>query len=216
MVEYSGTYRFLSVCLWGINSQKDLVGGTSMNSSKSAEKKDSWEWIRALVIAFILAGAVRYFIFAPIVVDGESMMPTLQDRDRMIVNKISYNIGDAERFDIVVFEAPEGKDYIKRVIGLPGDTVEYKEDTLYVNGEPIEEPYLESFKNDLLDGNLTYDFDLSGVTGQTTVPEGQLFVMGDNRQHSKDSRSIGFVPIEKVVGEANVVFWPLNDIQVME
>ncbi|MBN8207457.1 signal peptidase I [Bacillus sp. NTK071] len=187
-----------------------------MNSSKSAEKKDSWEWIRALVIAFILAGAVRYFIFAPIVVDGESMMPTLQDRDRMIVNKISYNIGDAERFDIVVFEAPEGKDYIKRVIGLPGDTVEYKEDTLYVNGEPIEEPYLEPYKNDLLDGNLTYDFDLSGVTGQKTVPEGQLFVMGDNRQHSKDSRSIGFVPIEKVVGEANVIFWPLNDIQVMQ
>ncbi len=192
------------------------LGGTSMNSRRSAEKKDSWEWIRALIIAFILAGAVRYFIFAPIVVDGESMMPTLQDRDRMIVNKISYNIGDADRFDIIVFEAPEGKDYIKRVIGLPGDKVEYKDDMLYVNGEAIKEPYLEPYKNDLLEGNLTYDFDLTGVTGQTTVPEGHLFVMGDNRQHSKDSRAIGFVPIEKVVGKADVIFWPLNDIQLME
>ncbi|MCA0990209.1 signal peptidase I [Pseudalkalibacillus hwajinpoensis] len=187
-----------------------------MNSTRSAEKKDSWEWIRALIIAFILAGAVRYFIFAPIVVDGESMMPTLQDRDRMIVNKISYNIGDAERFDIIVFEAPEGKDYIKRVIGLPGDKVEYKGDMLYVNGKAMNEPYLESYKEDLLEGNLTYDFDLTGVTGEATVPEGHLFVMGDNRQHSKDSRSIGFVPVEKVIGEANVIFWPLNDIQVME
>ncbi|QHA91772.1 signal peptidase I [Bacillus sp. N1-1] len=187
-----------------------------MKSTRSAEKKDSWEWIRALIIAFILAGAVRYFIFAPIVVDGESMMPTLQDRDRMIVNKISYNIGDAERFDIIVFEAPEGKDYIKRVIGLPGDKVEYKGDMLYVNGKAMKEPYLESYKEDLLEGNLTYDFDLTGVTGEATVPEGHLFVMGDNRQHSKDSRSIGFVPVEKVIGEANVIFWPLNDIQVME
>ncbi|WP_347550369.1 signal peptidase I [Pseudalkalibacillus hwajinpoensis] len=186
-----------------------------MNSKRTADKKDSWEWIRALVIAFILAGAVRYFIFAPIVVDGESMMPTLHDRDRMIVNKISYNIGDAERFDIIVFEAVEGRDYIKRVIGLPGDKIEYKDDTLYVNDEPIEEPYLDPFKNGL-DGDLTYDFDLTGVTGQMTVPEDHLFVLGDNRQHSKDSRSIGFVPMEKVVGEANIIFWPLTDLQVME
>ncbi|WP_377889236.1 signal peptidase I [Alkalihalobacillus sp. R86527] len=187
-----------------------------MSRQKTGEKKDSWDWIKALVIAFILAGAVRYFIFAPIVVDGESMMPTLHDRDRMIVNKISYNIGEPERFDIIVFEAVEGRDYIKRVIGLPGDKIEYKNDDLYVNGKLVKEPYLDTAKNDLLSGNLTYDFDLNGLTGETTVPEGHLFVMGDNRQHSKDSRSIGFVSKDKVIGEANIIFWPLTDIQVME
>ncbi len=74
------------------------------------------------------------------------MMPTLENGDRMIVNKIGYMIGEPNRFDIVVFHAPEGKDYIKRVIGLPGDHIEYKNDQLYINGEPIEEPYLDEYK----------------------------------------------------------------------
>ena len=105
-------------------------------------KNESWEWIKALLIAFALAALIRVFLFTPIVVDGISMMPTLEDGDRMIVNKIGYTIGKPDRFDIVVFHAPEQKDYIKRIIGLPGDTVEYREDILYINGEPLEEPYL--------------------------------------------------------------------------
>ena len=110
------------------------------------KKNELWEWIKALVIAVLLAAVIRYFLFAPIVVDGVSMMPTLHDQDRMIVNKFSYQIGEPNRFDIIVFHAPENKDYIKRVIGLPGDTVEYKDDTLYVNGKAYEEPYLDEYK----------------------------------------------------------------------
>ena len=83
-------------------------------------KNESWEWIKALLIAFALAALIRVFLFTPIVVDGISMMPTLEDGDRMIVNKIGYTIGKPDRFDIVVFHAPEQKDYIKRIIGLPG------------------------------------------------------------------------------------------------
>ncbi|HEY9576982.1 MAG TPA: signal peptidase I, partial [Pseudobacillus sp.] len=95
------------------------------------EKNEFWEWTKAFLIAIGLAAIIRYFIIAPIVVDGESMMPTLNDGDWMIVNKL----GEPERFDIVVFHAPEHKDYIKRVIGLPGDKVEYKDDKLYINGK---------------------------------------------------------------------------------
>ena len=109
------------------------------------EKNELWEWIKALLIAFVIAVVIRYVLFTPIVVDGESMMPTLNDGDRMIVNKIGYKIGGPDRFDIVVFHAPEGKDYIKRVIGLPGDTIEYKDDQLYINGKAYDEPYLDKY-----------------------------------------------------------------------
>lgn len=182
----------------------------------SKGKNEAWEWIKALAIAVILAVVIRYFLFAPIVVDGLSMMPTLHDHNRMVVNKISYTIGEPDYFDIVVFEATEDKDYIKRIIGLPGDHVAYKDDILYVNGEPIEEFYLEDYKKEFQDGLLTYDFTLEEVTGLGKVPEGELFVLGDNRRFSKDSRIIGTVPMEKVIGEANVVYWPISDFRFIK
>ncbi|MBB3867912.1 signal peptidase I [Parageobacillus toebii NBRC 107807] len=182
------------------------------------EKKRSElrEWLKAIVIAVLLAGGIRYFIFAPIIVDGQSMMPTLHNHDRMIVNKLSYKIGTPHRFDIVVFHAEEGKDYIKRVIGLPGDHIEYKNDTLYVNGKPYEEPYLEEYKKQVVDGPWTEPFTLEELTGRKTVPKGYLFVMGDNRRFSKDSRHIGFIPMDKVVGKANIVYWPLSDARIVK
>ncbi|WP_017753706.1 signal peptidase I [Calidifontibacillus oryziterrae] len=181
----------------------------------SQSKHEIWEWIKALVIAVLLAGGIRYFLFAPIVVDGLSMMPTLHDHYRMIVNKISYNIGKPERFDIVVFEATEDKDYIKRVIGLPGEHVAYKDDVLYINGEPFEEPYLDEYKQEA-SGVLTYDFTLEEVTGLDRIPEGHIFVLGDNRRFSKDSRIIGTVSMDKVLGKTNIVYWPLSDFQIIK
>jgi len=180
------------------------------------KRNETWEWVKAIVIAVVLAGGIRYFVFAPIIVDGESMMPTLHNYDRMIVNKLSYTFGEPKRFDIVVFHAEEDKDYIKRVIGLPGDHIEYKNDTLFINGKEYKEPYLEDYKKQVIDGPLTEPFTLQELTGQTTVPEGHLFVMGDNRRYSKDSRHIGFIPIEKVVGKTNIVYWPLSSIRVVE
>lgn len=180
------------------------------------KKNELWEWIKALLIAVILAAIIRTFLFAPIVVDGLSMMPTLHNQDRMIVNKFSYRIGDPNRFDIIVFHAPEGKDYIKRIIGLPGDEIEYKDDTLYVNGKAYEESYLEEYKKAVIDGPLTEPFTLEEKIGRKKVPEGQLFVMGDNRRYSKDSRHIGTVPMEKVLGKTNILYWPVEDMQIID
>ncbi|MDZ5474361.1 signal peptidase I [Bacillus sp. 31A1R] len=180
------------------------------------KKNEFWEWTKALIIAVLLAAVIRYFLFAPIVVDGESMMPTLQHKDRMIVNKFSYTIGKPDRFDIIVFHAPENKDYIKRVIGLPGDRIEYKNDTLYVNGKAYKEPYLDKYKEQVIDGPLTESFTLMEITGQETVPEGHLFVMGDNRRYSKDSRRIGTVPMKKVLGTTSVVYWPLEEARFVK
>ncbi|WP_141431196.1 signal peptidase I [Bacillus sp. 03113] len=178
------------------------------------KKNELWEWIKALVIAVVLAAVIRYFLFAPIVVDGLSMMPTLHDQDRMIVNKINYKVREPKRFDIIVFHAPEKKDYIKRVIGLPGDRIEYKNDTLYVNGKAYKEPYLDDYKKQVIDGPLTASFKLEETpVGQERVPDGELFVMGDNRRFSKDSRHIGTVPMDKVLGNTSVIYWPLNDIR---
>jgi signal peptidase I len=188
------------------------IGGNRM----AKKKNELWEWIKALLIAVILAAVIRYFLFAPIVVDGLSMMPTLHDQDRMIVNKLSYEIGTPHRFDIIVFHAPEGKDYIKRVIGLPGDRIEYKNDTLYVNGKAYKEPYLDEYKKQLVDGPLTDPFTLKEKIGRDTVPKGELFVMGDNRRFSKDSRHIGTVPLSKVVGKTSIVYWPLKDAHIVK
>lgn len=181
------------------------------------EKNELWEWTKALLIAFAIAAFIRYFLFTPIVVDGDSMMPTLENGDRMIVNKFSYKIGEPERFDIVVFHAPEQKDYIKRVIGLPGDFVEYKDDQLYINGEAIDEPYLDAYKAQISEGNLTGDFSLNDIDPSLDViPEGYVFVMGDNRRFSKDSRHIGIVDQKEIIGNTSIIFWPLNEIEIVK
>ncbi|MDF2903220.1 MAG: signal peptidase [Bacillus sp. (in: firmicutes)] len=180
------------------------------------KKNELWEWTKALVIAVILAAVIRTFLFAPIVVDGLSMMPTLHNSDRMIVNKFSYKISDPKRFDIIVFHAPEGKDYIKRVIGLPGDEIEYKNDTLYINGKAYKEPYLDEYKKSVIDGPLTEPFTLEEKIGKKKVPADNLFVMGDNRRYSKDSRHIGTVPYKKVLGKTSILYWPIKDMQIVD
>ncbi|MGG3692969.1 signal peptidase I [Heyndrickxia ginsengihumi] len=181
-------------------------------AEKTKRKNELWEWTKALLIAVALAGVIRYFIFAPILVNGSSMMPTLKNGDRMIVNKLVK----PKRFDIVIFHAPEGKDYIKRVIGLPGDKIEYKNDVLYINGKAYKEPYLDKYKSQLTEGTLTQDFTLKEITSKERVPKGQIFVLGDNRRFSKDSRYIGTIPLSKVVGETKFVFWPLKDAHIVK
>lgn len=176
------------------------------------EKNEIWEWVKAFLIAILLAFVVRAFLFTPIEVKGASMEPTLHSQERMIVSKI----GEPKRFDIVVFHATEEKDYIKRVIGLPGDRVEYKDDVLYINGKPFEEPYLEEIKKNMIDEPLTGSFTLKETpVGSDVVPEGHIFVMGDNRRDSKDSRHIGAVPIENIIGTTKVVFFPFKEMKII-
>lgn len=161
-----------------------------------------------LILATILIG-LRHFVFTPVVVKGDSMDPTLADGERVIALKNT----EIKRFDIVTFPAPddEGKNYIKRVIGLPGDTIEYKDDQLYINGKKTDEPYLDEYKGELTDSQpLTYDFNLKDLYGSEKIPEGELFVLGDNRRISKDSRIIGMIKEKNIMADVKFVFWPLN------
>lgn len=172
-------------------------------------KSNEWfDWIKIIGIALIVAFVIRTFFVSPIVVDGPSMEPTLQDRDQMIVNKFIYRIGDPNRFDIVVFHATDEKDFIKRVIGLPGEHVAVKDNELYINGERVEEDYLEGPVN-----IYTNDFRLEDLPGHyERIPEGHVFVLGDNRSNSTDSRSLGVISIDEIVGKASLIYWPLNRI----
>lgn len=180
---------------------------------KVAEKKNEWfDWIKALGIAAILAIVIRLFLFSPVIVDGPSMLPTLKDGDFLIVNKINYTIGDPERFDVVVFHATESKDYIKRVIGLPGEHVSYKEDTLYINGEPLQESFIKK-EADQTEDTYTYDFSLEDLPGELNkIPKDHVLVLGDNRKNSTDSRRLGVIHEDQLVGEAQFTLWPLDRI----
>lgn len=173
------------------------------------------DWIKPIVIATVLIVLVRSFLVTPIVVDGASMKPTLENGDRLIVKKIS----DFERFDIVVFNTSIGTKYVKRIIGMPGDHIAYKNDELFINGILFEEPYLNSSKSQL-EGALpfTLDFSLEETLNISKIPDGFYFVIGDNRRNSNDSRNaeIGLVAEKEIIGTTDVRFYPFNDIELLK
>ncbi|MBA4535710.1 signal peptidase I [Bacillus aquiflavi] len=173
--------------------------------------KESTEYLKAILIGIIIFVLIRTFLFTNYIVNGESMMPTLEEGNKLIVNKISTQIGKLNRFDVIVFHATEEEDYVKRIIGLPGDSVEYRNDQLYINGKKYDEPYLDHYKRENQEGYLTENFFLKEITGKNTVPGDMLFVLGDNRKGSWDSRDFGFIKIDQVVGKVNLRYWPLTD-----
>lgn len=181
---------------------------------KKAWKKEGLEWIKIIFIGIVLAVFFRAFFFSTYVVEGKSMMPTLQDGNMLVVNKVSYQVSDLKRLDVIVFHANSEEDYVKRIIGLPGEHIAYRNDTLYVNDKVIEEPYLEGYKKEMNGHLLTGDFTLEDVTGEEVVPEGFIFVLGDNRLGSWDSRHFGFVKIEQIVGKVDLRYWPIRDMEV--
>lgn len=167
--------------------------------------------IRTVILAVLVAIIFRAYFFASYVVDGESMEPTLYDGNMLMVNKVLYDWTDVHRQDVIVFHYNDEDDYVKRVIGLPGDHVAVEKDALYINGERVEERYLEELRPK--DGKaFTSDFTLEEVTGVSKVPKGKLFVMGDNRRDSRDSRSFGFIDIHSIVGKVEVRYWPMPQL----
>ncbi|PRO65248.1 signal peptidase I [Alkalicoccus urumqiensis] len=170
-----------------------------------------YDWAKTIMLAAVAALMIRLFFITPVIVEGQSMMPTLEDDSRMIINKVGYMLDEPDRFDVVVFNAEEGKDYIKRIIGLPGEQIAYENNRLYINGMEMEEPFLQTAVDEIE----TADFELPLLSADQVVPEDHVFVMGDNRSNSRDSRQIGFVPVSEIVGEANVVFWPPEHIQMI-
>ncbi|MFJ5622557.1 signal peptidase I [Peribacillus loiseleuriae] len=167
--------------------------------------------LKACAIAIVMVFICSTFLFTPTLVSGESMMPNYQDGNCVIISKMS----EVGRFDTVVFRAPSGdENFVKRVIGLPGDTVEMKDDLLYINGEPHPESYLLKAKERLKATTLlTGDFTLKDITGSSTVPEGYVFVLGDNRLISNDSRYFGYIPMKSIIGEVKFKVWPLKNHQ---
>ncbi|MGJ9385643.1 signal peptidase I [Salipaludibacillus sp. CF4.18] len=180
---------------------------------KQTWKRMIWSFSKLIAVVLILTFFVRGFLFTNYIVYGKSMMPTIHDGERIIVNKVGYEMKEPSRFDLIIFHATEESDYIKRVIGLPGDEIYYEDDMLYINGVAHDEEFLEVHREAHENGLFTEDFDLEGQTGKTTVPDGHVFVLGDNRQNSVDSRHIGFVSTEMIVGEANMTFWPPENMR---
>ena len=181
---------------------------TSGREPRSARKKGGGvvEYLVILLVSFALVfGFVRPFVMEAFWIPSGSMIPTLQINDRVLVNKFIYRFTEPERGDIVVFESVESsdEDLIKRVVGLPGDEIAVRGGKLFVNGEPQKEPYTNQKLPD------TTSF------AQTTVPEGHVFVMGDNRGNSQDSRVFGPLPRENIEGEAFLRFWPPGRIGLL-
>ena len=166
-------------------------------TSTVAEIKD---WIVSIVVAVALAMFIRTFIVELYVVDGPSMRPTLESEERLVVNKFVYRFRVPEKGEVLVFQYPRdpSRDFIKRVIATPGDTIEIHEGRVLVNDQLLTEDYiLEKTRSEF---------------PKMTVPEGRIFVMGDNRNNSEDSRfaDVGFVPYDLIKGKAVLVFWPIS------
>lgn len=192
---------------FGVEQKKDI-----QPEKRGGFFREALSLLLSVAIAFVLFVVIRTYLFYPFQVVGDSMVPTLETGDRLILNKLA----EVDRFDIVVFPAPDGTDeeYVKRVIGLPGDEITYFQDELYINGEKVTEHYLESLKEGS-NQTLTGDFTLFSLTGEMAVPEDMYFVLGDNRVVSKDSRVFGFIPAAQIEGTADLRLWPLNKIGII-
>ncbi len=169
-------------------------------------------WIKPIAIGIVIAFVLRLFFFSSYIVEGSSMTPTLQDGNLLVINKIGLQFSEIKRFDIIVFHANEQQDYVKRVIGIPGDHISYQNGKLYVNDQLVEEPFLSAYQSTFEGNQLIEDFTLQDKTGVETVPDGQFFVIGDNRLGSYDSRRFGFISIDQVVGKVNLRYYPFNSI----
>ena len=185
------------------NDEKELQN-TKKDKPKKSMKQEIFEWVMVFVVAAALAFVVRTFIFEPVRVDGSSMLNTLTDGDFMIATKYDYLAGDPERFDVVICDYPntsDGKYRVKRVIGLPGDTVELVAGELYINGEHLEQQF------DMTDNQAYF--------GPYVVPEDHYFVMGDNRDNSHDSRAsdVGALTRDQIRGHVQYVVFPFSNFR---
>ncbi len=174
---------------------------------RSGPVRNLVEWALIIGGAFLVAFVVKTFLIQAFFIPSGSMLPTLETDDRVLVNKLSYDLHDVHRGDLVVFERPEGavgdiEDLIKRVVALEGETIEGIDGRVYVDGRRVEEPYLA-------EGTLTEDLP------RTQVPAGHVFVLGDNRTNSTDSRRFDAIDEDTIVGRAFVRVWPLTNLSLL-
>lgn len=204
------------------SKDKEVSGFRSKVTSRKAL---IWEWVESIVIALILALFIRQFIIQAFKIPTGSMRMTLIEGDRILVNKFIYGakvpladlklpaLRQPKRGDVIVFIYPEDpkKDFIKRLIALPGETVEIRAGNIYINGVLNQEPLLY---NRYYYNRPESDFGKEGMV--VKVPQDSYYVLGDNTSSSRDSRYWGFVPVKNVLGKAVLIYWPLNRIRVIE
>lgn len=166
--------------------------------------------IETVVLALAIFVIVYLFLVQPHQVRGSSMYPNFHDGEYLLTDKLSYRLGEPDRGDVIVFKAPQNQeyDYIKRIIGLPGDKITIKDGQVYLNDQLNDEPYLPD------------DFSTSGGNywregTEIIIPEGEYLVLGDNRSHSSDSREWGTVPEENIIGKAWLRYWPFNKVGIV-
>ena len=153
------------------------------------------------IIIIIIVVLIRTFIVTPAIVVGDSMVPTLKEGQILLLNKYTYRFNDIKRNDIIVIKVGKSE-IIKRVIGLPVETIEYKDNILYINGEVVEDKY----------NTETGDFTLKGICNCDKIPEGKYLVLGDNRVVSSDSRIIGLIDKKEIIGKTSISLWPIKKI----
>ena len=182
---------------------------TETKATETKEKKtlaaEIFDWVKTIALALVVALLIRTFVFGFVHVQGDSMLETLKNGDIMLVTMFDRFFGDYERGEVVICNYPNAKGYrVKRVVGLPGDTIEIKAQTTYVNGEPVDEPFVEHLART--------DY------GPVTLDEDEYFLMGDNRAYSKDSRHGDVGPIVKreIVGVVRAVIFPFNAIRAVK
>jgi signal peptidase I len=176
-------------------------GGGGREQKPRHPGRTAAEWGILIAAALIIAIVIRTFVFQAFYIPSESMVPTLRIGDRVLVNKLSYKLHDPRRGDIAVFKAPDQaqtadiKDLVKRIVGLPGETIQGKDGRVYIDGRPLSEPYLP-------EGTLSRDF------GPERVPPDSYFMLGDNRQYSKDSIFFGAIARDDMIGRVFMRIWP--------
>jgi signal peptidase I len=186
---------------------------SDLSQKQRSQMRAIWEWVFVVVVAISAAMLIRVFLFQQYYIDGPSMQTTLMPEDRVLVNKMSYKLHDIHRGDVIVFDRVTNEvqhdDLIKRVLGLPGETLEIRSCIVYIDGVQVNEPYLNPEQ--------TSQVEPSARCGSHTdmapivVPEEMVFVMGDNRVQSFDSRDFGPIDTDKVRGRAFVDIWPASD-----
>lgn len=167
-----------------------------------------WQWVKFFVLSFIIAFILQAFILVPMKIEGNSMEDTLTSNSYVITERFSK----IERFDIIVFHLNDGTNYVKRVIGLPGEEVIYKNDHLYINGTLVEEPFLK----DKISGRrqvFTRDFTSNDIFSTAIIPEDTYLVLGDNRPFSKDSLAFGGVHKSQIIGKVRFVYYPISQMK---
>ena len=186
--------------------EASLPDGSASAGAPSPPTTSGWHsWLRDLVVSVAISAFIIIFLYQPVRVEGTSMLPMLQDQDRLFINKIAYRVGEVHEGDVVVFQYPRdpSKSYIKRVIALPGDDLRVDHGRVYVNGKRLKEPYVPS----------RYMDDRSEA--EMVLPANEYWVMGDHRSISSDSRDFGPVDRNLIYGKAVFVYWPVEQAGVV-